>query len=220
MKDYQIPRELIGQVFTNPRSARAFENLMARVVEVDAATTLAVAATERLNDAAFVTLSPNAELPNERVLQFGSGISGSITDTTLTLALTNAAVHSDGEFRISLVAEGDTILGAPLSGYLATREWVHGSSNNARTITASGNVAGSDVMILADATSAAITLSLPAAVASKGKRLIVKKIDASANAITIDPSGTETIDGAATVSLSAQYQSVTIVCDGSTWWKA
>ncbi|WP_130470653.1 hypothetical protein [Candidatus Magnetaquicoccus inordinatus] len=36
--------------------------------------------------------------------------------------------------------------------------------------------------------------------------------------ITIDPSGSETIDGSATLSLSAQYQQATIVCDGGAFY--
>lgn len=220
MKEYQVARKIIAKVFTDPRAAAAIEKLMGRVSKIDDATTIAVAATNKLNEAAFVTLSANAELPNERILQFGKGISGTTTDTTLTLALNNGAVISEGDFRVALVAEGDSSLGCPLSGFLATREWVRGSSNTARTITASGNVLAADVMILGNAAGGAITVSLPAAAASSGKRLTVKKIDASANAVTIDGSGAETIDGAATVSLTAQYQSITIVCDGSTWWKA
>jgi hypothetical protein len=42
--------------------------------------------------------------------------------------------------------------------------------------------------------------------------------NASANTITIDPNGTETIDGASTFALSTQYASVTIVTDGSNWF--
>lgn len=219
MKDYQIQRQLIGKMFTNPRIAAAIEKLMGRVAEVDDATTLAVAATNKLNEAAFVTLSANAELPNERILQFGTGISGAITDTTLTLGLSNEAVRAEGGFRIALVAAGDSTLGVPLAGYLATREWVRSSGAATRAVSASATATNADTLILADATAGAVTITLPAAASSAGHRLIIKKTDASANAVTVDGSGAETIDGAATASLTAQYQSIEIVCDGSTWWK-
>jgi hypothetical protein len=35
--------------------------------------------------------------------------------------------------------------------------------------------------------------------------------------LTIDPNSTETIDGSTTYDINIQYQSLTIVCDGSNW---
>jgi hypothetical protein len=87
-----------------------------------------------------------------------------------------------------------------------------------RTVTATAAAAASDRTILCDASAGAITLTLPAASTMAGRVLTVKKIDASANAVTIDPNGVETIDGAATRTLSTQYASLTIHCDGSAWW--
>lgn len=87
-----------------------------------------------------------------------------------------------------------------------------------RTITASATVSASDVVILADATSAAITITLPAAASSAGRVLYIKKIDASANAVTIDGNASETIDDALTKANTTQYLSYTIVCDGAEWW--
>ena len=75
-----------------------------------------------------------------------------------------------------------------------------------------------DEVLLVDATSGAVTVTLPAAASSIGMRLIVKKIDASANAVTIDGSGAETIDGAATQSTTTQYAGWTIVSDGTSWF--
>jgi len=76
-----------------------------------------------------------------------------------------------------------------------------------------------DAVILCDASAGAFTVSLPTASGIKGKAYFIKKVDASANAVTVDPYGTETIDGAATVSLAAQYDSVFIVSDGANWMK-
>lgn len=75
-----------------------------------------------------------------------------------------------------------------------------------------------DKMILVDATSGAVTISLlAAATAGDGFRIIVKKTDVSANAVTIDGNSAETIDGAATQVISTQYDSKNIICDGSNW---
>jgi hypothetical protein len=47
--------------------------------------------------------------------------------------------------------------------------------------------------------------------------LTIKKVDASANTVTVDGNAAETIDGVTTKVLSAQYASISIICDGSTW---
>lgn len=87
-----------------------------------------------------------------------------------------------------------------------------------RTVTASATVAGDDFLILADCTAGAVTLTLPAAATSNGRYLVAKKIDASANAMTLDASGAELIDGAATKVATMQYVALTLFCDGAGWW--
>lgn len=71
---------------------------------------------------------------------------------------------------------------------------------------------------LCDATGGAITATLTvAATAGNGATLSIKKTDVSVNAVTIDGSGSETIDGSLTYVLSSQNQSATLVCDGTNW---
>lgn len=72
--------------------------------------------------------------------------------------------------------------------------------------------------VLADATSAAVTLTLPTAESALGRIYHVKKIDASANAVTLDGNGSETIDGAANKSTTTQYAGFTVQSDGTEWW--
>jgi hypothetical protein len=74
-------------------------------------------------------------------------------------------------------------------------------------------------LTLADATAGAFSIYLPAASASRGRVLTFKKTDASANAVTIDADGAETIDGATTITLSGRYDQVTITSDGTEWWE-
>lgn len=85
------------------------------------------------------------------------------------------------------------------------------------TTTGSYTALFSDAVILCDATGGALTVTLPAVASSKSLVLTIKKTDASGNAVTIDTPGAETIDGSATRSLPAQYNSLTIVCDGTNW---
>lgn len=71
--------------------------------------------------------------------------------------------------------------------------------------------------VLCDCTSNAITITLPAAASHTGRIYNVKKIDSTANAVTVDGNGSETIDGATTQTISIQYNSIMIQSDGSNW---
>lgn len=86
-----------------------------------------------------------------------------------------------------------------------------------RAVTATGDIASTDALVTADATSAAITLTLPTIATSLGRHLVIKKTDASGNAVTVDANGAETIDGAANFALAAQYDSVTLIAGATEW---
>lgn len=73
-------------------------------------------------------------------------------------------------------------------------------------------------VILADASGGAQVITLPLAADRRKIFLFVKKIDASANTVTIQPSGGETIDGAASLVIATQYQCYTILSDGVSAW--
>ena len=89
--------------------------------------------------------------------------------------------------------------------------------------TVSGNMinadttAGAQLVQLVDASAANVTLSLPAAASVQGRMYIIKRMDGSVNTVTVDPAGAETVDGAVSFSLPAQYDYVKIVCDGTQW---
>jgi hypothetical protein len=109
---------------------------------------------------------------------------------------------------------------APKGFVQANSEILEGlvTSRTVRNITADAT-AGDGGLILADATGGAITVTLPAvADAGEGAAYLVKKTDASGNAVTIDGSGAETIDGGATVALAAQNDFAEVFCDGTEWW--
>lgn len=67
-----------------------------------------------------------------------------------------------------------------------------------------------------DATSGSLTANLPTCTeALAGLSYLIQKDDASANAVTIDPAGAATIDGASTVVLAVQYARLAVACKGS-----
>jgi hypothetical protein len=74
-----------------------------------------------------------------------------------------------------------------------------------------------DHTVFVDATGGNRTITLPTASTCARRRYEIKKIDSSANTVTVDGYSSETIDGSLTNILSTQYQSVTVVSDGAGW---
>ncbi|MDA8189572.1 MAG: hypothetical protein M0T85_15645 [Dehalococcoidales bacterium] len=66
-----------------------------------------------------------------------------------------------------------------------------------------------------DASGGAVTVNLPTAVGNAGALIEVRKTDSSANAVTVDGAGTETINGATTRVIYAQYDSYSFRSDGT-----
>jgi hypothetical protein len=94
----------------------------------------------------------------------------------------------------------------------------NGSFNTA-TKTSSYTVSSSDTVVFADATSASVTVTLPAASGLAGYRFYIKRIDASSsNTVTIARSGSDTIDGMTSFTLDQQYTAIGVVSNGSLWY--
>jgi len=76
-----------------------------------------------------------------------------------------------------------------------------------------------DTHIFGATATAAFTATLPlAALAGKGSEKVFKKTDASANDFTVSRAGADTIDGATTKVLGAQYDYLRLVSDGVSKW--
>lgn len=87
-----------------------------------------------------------------------------------------------------------------------------------RSVTTSGNVVSGDYLIIADATAGAITMTLPPAALVPGRIYAFKRINAGANQVIVDGYAAETIDGATTHTLTPQWNSVTIMSNGTAWF--
>ena len=79
-------------------------------------------------------------------------------------------------------------------------------------------VQDSDTILLMGAGSAVVTL--PAIATHLSGHLAIKDVvpKATATPLTVNPDGAETIDGAASLSISSNYASVTLVADGAEWY--
>lgn len=94
-----------------------------------------------------------------------------------------------------------------LLGNLATS-----TTNKSATFTADNKI-----VYLCNAGSGSFTANLPAAATYGGRVYTFKKVDASANTITIDGNAAETIDGAATRVMNTYNEKLTIMSDGTNW---
>lgn len=217
--DYTIPRDEIAKLFSSPRSRRVFEQALKAVSTSEESAALAVEATTALADASFLTLSANAELTNERVLELGPGLNVTLTATTLALDTSDEVVRADGGHRITLVSGGDANVAVPLSGRLASQEWVTanfagGGGYTVASVAASYTETATSGEKVVKVTASGQTVTLPTAVGNAAKLTFKLMV---AGTLTIDGSGVETIDGAATYGLTAQYETVTLVSDGANW---
>lgn len=74
-----------------------------------------------------------------------------------------------------------------------------------------------DQIIYADATGGAITVTLPAMADAPGKVFRIYKDDASGNTVTIDPDGSETINGSSTFVITTHRDTSTIHNNNIEW---
>jgi hypothetical protein len=92
-----------------------------------------------------------------------------------------------------------------------------GKSDPVKVVTSDYSASWTDHVILVDASGGPVTVTLPNPLVIK-KDLIIKKIDSSANAVTVAPYGSETIDGASLVILTDQNSFIHVISNGMNWY--
>ena len=75
-----------------------------------------------------------------------------------------------------------------------------------------------ETVILCDASTGKITITLPPVSTSTGILIHIKKIDSSSNTVVIDGYESETIDNGATAILTTQYEAIGLACNKNGWW--
>jgi hypothetical protein len=92
-------------------------------------------------------------------------------------------------------------------------------SLSARTVDESAVLDARDGVVRADATAGPLVIGLPNAVAgTEGRLYVVKKVDPTANAVTLLPAPGDSIDGAAAQVLASPSSYVQLACDGLGTW--
>ena len=87
------------------------------------------------------------------------------------------------------------------------------TSNSASSFT----VTSAHYCIDNNAVAAAITVILPTAASVAGRTYIIRKSDSSGNAVTINTTSSQLINGASSYSLASQYKYVQLMSDGTGW---
>lgn len=140
-------------------------------------------------------------------LGFANLTSGSITLQPATGAL--------GSSVLTLPAVTDTLVCLTCTQTLVGKTF-SGFSASISTKTASYTATSSDYAILVNAASGAATVTLPASPAT-GQFLVVKKIDATSNFVTVSGNG-KNIDGVSSQIINSQWSSLALQYDGSSWY--
>jgi hypothetical protein len=86
------------------------------------------------------------------------------------------------------------------------------------TVTTDTELDTSNTVVLCDAAGGAILITLIEADGNVGRNYYVKKIDSSANTVTVSGATGDLLDEGATAVLTIQYESITTVSDGTGWW--
>ena len=87
-------------------------------------------------------------------------------------------------------------------------------------VTTNTTLTTGETAVLVNATSGNVTITLPTA-ASSNYEYTIKRIDSSANTVTVATTSAQTIDGATTQVIVGQYNSMTVKADNSgspNWW--
>jgi len=92
-----------------------------------------------------------------------------------------------------------------------------GLSVAAAAKSANYSMGSSDFAIFANASSAAVRITLPQA-SNTGQVVHIKKIDSSTHVVTVARQGTDTIEGSTSKSLSTRYSSLTLIAGGNGLW--
>lgn len=126
----------------------------------------------------------------------------------ITLSLVDDAANEEAELTITSTGGGGG--SAPTTQVMSYRLFTSGVG------AASTTALTTDYTIGVDPTTTAATVNLPAAATVTGQIFVVKHLNSSANTVTIDANGAETIDGATTLVLTA-YNAATVQSTGSAW---
>lgn len=158
------------------------------------------------------------DITAERILISGIQNSVGANCRDITISNSSGCIVNGGLYNVSIVnSSGVTVTESNIT--YNNNIIVNAATGGVKQIAASDEVDKGEQIVLADAGVANISYVLPSAVTNVGRELIVKKIDSSANTVTINTTGGQTIDGLSSQTLTDQWSVFTFKSNGSNWFK-
>jgi len=168
-------------------------------------------------------ISGNVEVDGTLYSDTNLFVGGYLSAATIRAKSTDISLATvAGSSLVTIKADGKVGIGAAspvalldVNGSIAKNITTPDLTGNSYTITAT------DYAVLIDDDDAQVTgtvvIALPAVATNTGRELVIKKIGNSYT-VQLDGNGSETIDESLTKNLSTQYDSYTIICNGTEWW--
>jgi hypothetical protein len=157
----------------------------------------------------IVNVFPSGDLSTAATT--GSGSVVLATSPTLTTPVISSIVNTG---TLTLPTSTDTLVGRATTDTLTNKTYSYAST----TKTAAYTATTTDYLIVADATTAGFTVTLPSASSVTGQQFIVKKKDSTTNVVTI-ATAAGSIDNAVSPTITTQNTSVTLQSDGTQYWR-
>jgi hypothetical protein len=146
---------------------------------------------------------------------------GSLQLHSGTTSGANLALEINSSGEITVLGSDTPATDEVLSWDGSKAVWAAAAGGGAITMQTAANVdvtATVDTMVIVASDTAPVTVTLPAVAGNAGKFVIVKARHGATNTVTVDGAVAETIDGAASQSLTSAMASIEMICDGAEWW--
>lgn len=171
--------------------------------------------------AGIKTFTDNVLIDNEKELRLleatagGTNYMGFKAPAALTGSTTFTLPNGDGSAnQVLQTSGGGTLSWATVAAGIGTNFGTHTVTNADYTILDADGYR----YILVSTGNTARVITLPAVATNTDRAITVKKIDSGTGSVTVTRAGSATIDGATTYVLTAQYEKVTVECDGTNWY--
>lgn len=147
----------------------------------------------------------------------GGDLSGTYPNPQIAAgAIVDADINAAAEIAVSKLADGSIFQFIRTDAAGTGVEWGYFQFGPVDEYSADHTLTTSNRVVKVDTSGATRTLTLPAASGNAGLAYLIVKLSA-ANSLIIDGNASETINGATTLTLTSQYDSRIIVCDGDEW---
>ena len=145
---------------------------------------------------------------------------GTLNADSTTLTRTTVYESSNSDTAITLTSGTHTVFCTYPAGKSVYLDSIGNLSHAIvpyTTITGDTTLTTANVVVFVNATSGEVDVTLYAATSNGGRTLVIKKTD-SGNTVNILRAGSETIDGATSLALYHQNESITLMSDNSNWF--